>query len=50
MRSLFAILSGGQHEPRRSIHQYQAQHRPWENVDLVLERIEEETSLPTGEY
>jgi hypothetical protein len=29
------------HEPRRSIHQYHAQHRPWDNADLVLERIDE---------
>ena len=32
------------HEPRRSIHQYQARQRPWEKADLVLERIEEETT------
>jgi len=33
------------HEPRRSIHLYQAEQRPWLSADLVLERIEEGTPL-----
>jgi|GEM_PF-3699160 len=32
------------HEPRRSIHRYHAEQRPWESADLVLERVEEQSS------